>query len=40
VDFGATGKMLIDTEENRWVIPRLDDLPPADRERFLRYVYW
>jgi ATP-binding cassette subfamily B protein len=40
VDFGATGKMLIDTEENRWVIPRLDDLPPADREQFLRYVYW
>jgi ATP-binding cassette subfamily B protein len=40
VDFGAGGKMLIDTEENRWAIPRLDDLPAPDRERFLRYVYW
>ncbi len=39
-DFGSEGKMLIDTEENRWVIPRVDDLPKADRERFLQYVYW
>jgi ATP-binding cassette subfamily B protein len=39
-DFGTDGKMLVDTEENRWMVPRLDDLPPADRERFLHYVYW
>jgi ATP-binding cassette subfamily B protein len=39
-DFGSAGKMLVDTEENRWVVPRLNDLPPADRERFLQYVYW
>ena len=39
-DFGTTGKMLVDTEENRWVVPRIDDLPKADRERFLHYVYW
>jgi ATP-binding cassette subfamily B protein len=39
-DFGPDGKMLIDTEENRWVVPRLDDLPGPDRERFLHYVYW
>ena len=39
-DFGSAGKMLVDTEENRWVVPRIDDLPPADRERFLHYVYW
>jgi ATP-binding cassette subfamily B protein len=39
-DFGGDGKMLIDTEENRWVVPRVDDLPKADRERFLQYVYW
>ena len=32
--------MLVDMEENRWVVPRIDDLPPADRERFLHYVYW
>jgi hypothetical protein len=39
-DFGTAGKMLVDTEENRWVVPRVDDLPRADRERFLHYVYW
>jgi len=40
LEFGGSGRLLIDTDENRWVIPRVDDLPPADRERFLRYVYW
>ncbi|MFM8436127.1 MAG: DUF1854 domain-containing protein, partial [Planctomycetia bacterium] len=40
VDFGADGKMLIDTEENRWVVPRVEALPKPDRERFLHYVYW
>ncbi len=40
VDFGVDGKMLIDTEENRWVVPRVSDLPRPDEERFLQYVYW
>ena len=40
VDFGDDGKLLLDTEENRWVIPRVDALPKADRERFLQFVYW
>ncbi|MBM3954316.1 MAG: DUF1854 domain-containing protein [Planctomycetes bacterium] len=40
VEFGAEGKMLVDTEENRWVVRRLDDLPQPDRERFLQYIYW
>ena len=40
VDFGQDGKLLIDSEENRWVVPDLADLPQADRERFERYVYW
>ena len=39
-DFGAGGKMIIDTEENRWVIPAVESLPEPDRERFLHYVYW
>ena len=39
-DYGAGGKMLIDTEENRWVIPAVDVLPDTDRERLLHYVYW
>jgi ATP-binding cassette subfamily B protein len=40
LDFGEEGKLLLDTEENRWVIPRIDALPKPDRERFLQYVYW
>ena len=40
VDFGTDGKMLIDTEDNRWVVPRVDHLPRPDGERFLQYIYW
>jgi ATP-binding cassette subfamily B protein len=40
IDFGPDGKLLIDAEDNRWVVPRLEDLPKADREKFERYVYW
>ncbi|MFM8414511.1 MAG: DUF1854 domain-containing protein, partial [Planctomycetota bacterium] len=40
VDFGTAGKLLIDTEENRWVVPRIEDLPKAEREKLERYVYW
>ena len=40
IDFGADGKMLIDTEENRYVVSRIDDLPQPGREKFLHYVYW
>ncbi|MFM8705242.1 MAG: DUF1854 domain-containing protein, partial [Planctomycetia bacterium] len=39
-DFGTDGKMLVDTEDNRWVVPCVTDLPQPDRERFLQYVYW
>ena len=39
-DFGPHGKMLVDTDENRWVIPTVESLPDPDRERFLHYVYW
>ncbi|NCX98742.1 MAG: DUF1854 domain-containing protein, partial [Planctomycetia bacterium] len=40
VDFGDDGKLLIDAEDNRWVVPDLTALPKADREKFERYVYW
>ncbi len=40
IDFGADGKMLIDTEDNRYVVHRMADLPAADLEKFLQYVYW
>jgi ABC-type multidrug transport system ATPase subunit len=40
VEFGEHGKLLIDTEDNRYVIRDVDALPKRDRERFLHYVYW
>jgi hypothetical protein len=40
IDFGSDGKMLIDTEENRYVVPKVSGLPAPDREKFLHYVYW
>ncbi len=40
IDFGEKGKLLMDTEENRYVVPDIEALPPPDRERFLQYVYW
>ena len=40
IDFGSDGKMLIDTEDNRYVVADVEALPKADRERFLHYVYW
>lgn len=40
VNFGEAGKMLTDTEDNRFVVPHVDNLPENDRERFLQYIYW
>jgi ABC-type multidrug transport system fused ATPase/permease subunit len=40
IDYGENGRLLIDTEQNRFVVPNVDALPKADRERFLQYVYW
>jgi ATP-binding cassette subfamily B protein len=39
-DFGPRGKILIDTEDNRYLVPDVNDLPPAERQLFERYVYW
>ena len=39
-DYGASGKMLMDTEENRYLIRDLDALTERDRGLFLRYIYW
>jgi len=39
-DYGASGKMLLDTEENRYLVRDLDALPERDRGLFLRYIYW
>jgi len=39
-DFGASGKVLLDAHDNRYVIPDISSLPPADRRRFTNYIYW
>ena len=39
-DFGETGKLLTDTDGNRYLVDNPDKLPVEDRERFLHYVYW
>ena len=39
-DFGARGKVLLDLEDNRFLVPDVDELPLRDRELLQRYVYW
>jgi ATP-binding cassette subfamily B protein len=39
-DFGDRGKVLLDLEDNRFLVPDVDALPPRDRELFRRYIYW
>lgn len=40
VDYGRRGKVIIDLENNRYLIPDLDKLSPREREEFQRYIYW
>jgi ATP-binding cassette, subfamily B, bacterial len=40
LDFAVNGKLLIDTDDNHYVVSDVDALPRRDRERFLQYVYW
>ena len=39
-DYGATGKVLLDAFDNRYIIPDLAALPTADRNAFTSYIYW
>jgi hypothetical protein len=39
-DFGEQGKLISDTEDNRYVIPDVDQLPKPDRQKFRQHVYW
>jgi ATP-binding cassette subfamily B protein len=39
-DFGERGKVLVDTEDNRLLVPDVDALPQRQRELLERYVYW
>ncbi len=40
VDYGRHGKVLLDVDENRYLIPDLDKLPDRERQEFQRYIYW
>ncbi|HEX6963708.1 MAG TPA: DUF1854 domain-containing protein, partial [Lacipirellula sp.] len=39
-DFGDRGKMLLDLDDNRFLVPDVQALPTKERELFQRYVYW
>jgi ABC-type multidrug transport system ATPase subunit len=39
-DFGERGKVLLDLDDNRYLIPDVEALPPRERDLFQRYVYW
>lgn len=39
-DFGEQGKLISDTEDNRYVISDVDQLPKPDRQKFRQHVYW
>ncbi|MCX5654647.1 MAG: DUF1854 domain-containing protein [Planctomycetota bacterium] len=39
-DYGRRGKVLVDLENNRYLIEDLEKLPPRDRNEFQRYIYW
>jgi ATP-binding cassette, subfamily B, bacterial len=39
-DFGERGKVLVDLDDNRYLVPDVEALPPREQDLFLRYVYW
>ena len=40
VDYGRRGKVLIDANDNRYLIPDLDKLSPREHRDFTRIIYW
>lgn len=39
-DYGQRGKLLMDVEDNHYLIPDVDKLPSSDRSIFNRSIYW
>jgi hypothetical protein len=39
-DFGERGKVLLDIEDNHFLIPDTESLPPRQRELLQRFIYW
>ncbi|MEZ6125597.1 MAG: DUF1854 domain-containing protein [Planctomycetaceae bacterium] len=40
IDFGDDGKLICDTEDNRYVVADIDALPERDRILFRQHIYW
>ena len=40
VDYGRRGKVLIDVDDNRYLIPDLEQLSQREFDEFRRYIYW
>jgi hypothetical protein len=40
VDYGQQGKVLIDVNDNRYLIPDVEAMPPKERTDFTRFIYW
>ena len=40
VNYGRQGKILLDVDDNRFLIPDMDKLPDHQRQEFQRYIYW
>ncbi len=40
VEYGTRGRMLLDTDENRYLIPDVQALTPRERTMFERFIYW
>jgi hypothetical protein len=39
-DYAKSGKLLVDVDDNRYLIPDVESLPRRQRTLFRRYVYW
>ena len=39
-DYGRRGKVLIDVDDNRYLIPDLNALSAGELQEFRRYIYW
>ena len=39
-DYSSNGKLLLDVSDNRYIVPDVAELPPADRRRLTKYIYW
>ncbi len=40
LEYGTTGKVLLDAFENRYIIPDVSALPASDRLEFTSFIYW